>query len=843
MKKYILLSFGIILFIQYGLSQTAVPPATGDGSQGNPYQIATLENLYWIAADSVNWKYNYIQTADINASGTSTWFGGQGWMPIYNYTVSTGYTNSFTGSYNGQGHVIESLFINRPNEILVGLFGYSAGMISNLGVVNVNITGGSQVGGIVGWGYVKNCFSTGYIKSTMNYSGLDGAGGLVGTGTVENCYSTASVNSFNCGGGLVGNSSGPILNSYANGTVSGGVAGGLVGISSFLIMNSYSRGTVNGSYISGGLVGSNLNSLILNCYAAGKVNGAELVGGLIGDTISGFVYNSYWDIDSTGQTKSIGGKGKTTVELRNPSLFTNSPWDSSIWSMDAGFNNGYPYLSWQNPGGTPLPEEHIIAPSVGDGTKGNPFRISTLENLYWLALNQSALAAGYYFIQDADINASRTRKYGDGEGWVPIGNAFAFAFGGTYNGNGHTIDSLFISRPSNDFQGLFGGTYPNSVIDSIGVINVDITGNNHVAGLCGFSYVSTRNCYSTGKVHGMGSDIGGLVGSGYFDTVSNCYSRVNVNGTNNVGGLIGNCIRGSIVDHSYSTGAIYGNGNVGGLIGISTSFPVAVVTFSFWDTLSSGQSKSTGGVGKSTAEMKSTGIFSDVGWSPVLWYMDSTFNDGYPYLSWQNPGGTPIPLIAKLSMSRTINIGFVTIDSSESIVFNILNSGFDTLRITKIVSTNKRFTLTYDTIKIAPSAKILLWVTITLQDTSSQTGNIIFTSNALSSPDTLTISVKGATLTSVINKPDIPSSFLIGQNYPNPFNPSTRIEYNIPRSTFVSLKVYDILGREVAHLVNEVKQPGRYSIQFDGANLPSGIYFYSITTKDFKQVKKMVMLK
>jgi hypothetical protein len=94
--------------------------------------------------------------------------------------------------------------------------------------------------------------------------------------------------------------------------------------------------------------------------------------------------------------------------------------------------------------------------------------------------------------------------------------------------------------------------------------------------------------------------------------------------------------------------------------------------------------------------------------------------------------------------------------------------------------------------------------------------------------------------------------FHLSQNYPNPFNPSTTIKYTIQssviasgtkQSQLVTLKVYDILGNEVATLVNEEKPAGNYQFKFDAANLPSGIYFYRIQTNNFTQIKKMVLLK
>jgi len=89
----------------------------------------------------------------------------------------------------------------------------------------------------------------------------------------------------------------------------------------------------------------------------------------------------------------------------------------------------------------------------------------------------------------------------------------------------------------------------------------------------------------------------------------------------------------------------------------------------------------------------------------------------------------------------------------------------------------------------------------------------------------------------------IPNNFTLKQNYPNPFNPSTKIEYSIPSESFVELKVYDVLGNEVATLVNEQQQAGVYRADFNAVNLPSGMYFARITASEFTQVVKMILLK
>jgi Secretion system C-terminal sorting domain/CARDB/BNR repeat-like domain len=105
------------------------------------------------------------------------------------------------------------------------------------------------------------------------------------------------------------------------------------------------------------------------------------------------------------------------------------------------------------------------------------------------------------------------------------------------------------------------------------------------------------------------------------------------------------------------------------------------------------------------------------------------------------------------------------------------------------------------------------------------------------------ISLVYYTITGGIQTVTIPNYYSLSQNYPNPFNPVTKITYTLPKSGNVELKVYDILGREVATLVNEVKQAGIYDINFNATNLASGIYFYKIKAGDFSAIKKMVLVK
>jgi hypothetical protein len=95
----------------------------------------------------------------------------------------------------------------------------------------------------------------------------------------------------------------------------------------------------------------------------------------------------------------------------------------------------------------------------------------------------------------------------------------------------------------------------------------------------------------------------------------------------------------------------------------------------------------------------------------------------------------------------------------------------------------------------------------------------------------------------VKNDSPVPSSYSLAQNYPNPFNPITTIEYHIAQRGFVSLKVHDVLGQEVATLFEGEREPGRYVAAFDGHNHASGVYLYRLTANTFVETKKLILMK
>ena len=300
MKTRIIFIF-LVLSSFWLRAQTATAPAAGNGTPENPYEIASLDNLFWIAAhDSIvtdpdqvsRWASHYIQTADIDASATQNWFEGKGWTPIgTSYSVK-----AFRGTYNGQGHSITALYINRPDESDMGLFGcirFPETGVFNLGLLNVNIKGSASVGALAGQNREKSlidkCYSSGLVQ------GVNHVGGLVGVNSGDSSIvslssSTAEVIAVeHSAGGLVGRNatSSMVFRSHSSGNVTGeSRVGGLVGhnIYDAEIRWSYSTGNVNGNDFTGGLVGSqNNHSLVIHSFGSGNVSGTgNYSGGIAG---------------------------------------------------------------------------------------------------------------------------------------------------------------------------------------------------------------------------------------------------------------------------------------------------------------------------------------------------------------------------------------------------------------------------------------------------------------------------------------------------------------------------------------------------------------------------------
>ncbi|NOR44512.1 MAG: hypothetical protein GQ534_02915, partial [Candidatus Delongbacteria bacterium] len=326
-KEYLCLIILLLTVILF--SQIAIPPPGGNGTEANPYWISSINNLYWVAADTTNRHFSYIQMNNIDASDTRNWFPhedgyNQGWLPIGDQHVS----RHFLGNYDGQGYKIENLYMYRPEGYGTwGLFGLTNGsVIKNVGLVNVDMKGHYSTGALIGVAKdttcVTNCYSTGVVSGSP-------VGGLIGESNYgcifESCFSECDV----------------------SGSVSGGFLGeGLWGI---MINNCYSTGDVYGYYDAGGFVSDfKYESVMTNCYSIGAVLGDNEIGGLSSYSDNSQIYNCFWNYETSGIDISAGGTGISTEQMRNITFFLDAGWDfASIWELDYRYNQGYPYLNWQ----------------------------------------------------------------------------------------------------------------------------------------------------------------------------------------------------------------------------------------------------------------------------------------------------------------------------------------------------------------------------------------------------------------------------------------------------------------------------------------------------------------
>ena len=443
---------------------------SGSGTSGDPYIVNTIDQLQCIPSQGLSAVYKV--TSDIDAKGTVDWNDNSGFDPIGSST------EQFTGTFDGNGHEIEGLTINRGSERDVGLFGNSAGTIRDVSIIEASIIGDDDVGTVVGDnnGEVNGTAASGDVSS----SDLR-VGGLVGRNDGRIEYSNATVDVSNGDdeqGGLVGRNAGSISHSYATGAVADGdrEIGGLVGYNTQNggIALSYATGTVTGNDDIGGLVGENDGGVALS-YALGETdasesgNNAGLVGwndddgtitlsyaaGVVQDSGGGLVerndgtiLNSYWDSEASQQQTSGGSDeiGLTTSEMTGesaPANIDNFDFSASgAWQTQA---DGYPILTWQQsedsgPDPPAAPDCNAVTYN-GSGTSADPYIIGNIDQLQCI---QSQDPSATYQVT-SNIDAKGTAVWNDNSGFDPIGSSTE-QFTGTFDGNGHEIEGLTINR-------------------------------------------------------------------------------------------------------------------------------------------------------------------------------------------------------------------------------------------------------------------------------------------------------------------------------------------------------------------------------------------------------------
>jgi hypothetical protein len=307
----------------------------GSGTEADPWQIETADHLDSLRqliglahGDKHFLLISDIDLYDATREGGIYWHDGEGWEPI-GWMIDGGESNPFCGVFEGNGHIIEGMYINRFADFQ-GLFGAINGAeISDLKVLNAAVTVGNYMAGVL-------------------------AGFITNQSVVTNSITSGIVHGYLCVGGLVGGSAeeSSIYKCFSTGAVSGSTeVGGLVGYQGYdtTISDSHSNASATGNISIGGLLGSAVNSTVINSFSTGAVTAMGYFGGgLVGMQLNSTVENSYWDIDTSGQTSSDAGEGRTTQDLTYPyAADTFVGWNfSEIWDhdVDYAYNSGYPYL-------------------------------------------------------------------------------------------------------------------------------------------------------------------------------------------------------------------------------------------------------------------------------------------------------------------------------------------------------------------------------------------------------------------------------------------------------------------------------------------------------------------
>ncbi len=608
----LLLLSGILVAVEGNVGRKFVDENIEDDEDISLTQDDPVEIQDWYdlndTRDNLDGNYILINDLSKNTAGYEELVNiTKGWNPIGSNEVE------FNGSFDGNGHEIRELFIDRSGS--VGLFrtlGPGA-EVTDVELIDVDVSGEWGAGGLVGWneGIIENSSVTGDVD------GYDYVGGLVGITlncTVKNSHSTCEVSGNNRVGGLIGGfySGSKVINSYATGDVVGeryteeGCVGGLIGANrGSTVENSYASGNVNGYEKVGGLIGEN-DHLVNHSYATGEVNGRKKVAGLVGDN-KGLVSNSYATGNVSG-FKELGGLvGSVSGKVNNSHYNIDKVLIKGENHITIGGIFDQQYKDWKE-------DKRLEIEDYSDTLvlEGKYYKISDIQGirdlLGFAGHNEKK------FRLDDDIDLS-----GEPELHVPY-------FSGEFDGNNHIISGLNLNKSFSAQLGMFSYN-DEGKIENIDLVDAEIVGDKNVGGLvginnngiitnstvngylrgsesvgllCGLNKGNVEGSFVNGIVHaqdnyynigggiglnkgdikdcrvsveitgnisdwGLRQNLGGLNGKNE-GRIENSHVSGTVTGSNLVGGLTGRNNKGEIVNSS-STANVTGNLRVGGLVG------------------------------------------------------------------------------------------------------------------------------------------------------------------------------------------------------------------------------------------------------------------------------------
>ena len=476
------------------------------------YTIGNAGQLYWYANKVNNDRQASIDavlTANINVNNRvlndNFEFSCDAselrvWNPI-GYHTETGYVK-YNGVFDGNNYYINGLYFDNTNTDYVGFIGYYGGTVSNLAVINSVLKGGSNVGGICGWGdgTITNCYYYGTVQGSSNVGGLCGQN-LNTLSVINNSFFAGKISGTSNVGSIIGKSNGIVANCYYDSTKSavGGICGAdISGKAEGKTFEQFKSGEV--AYL-----------LSLGCTIDGEKYDGNSWGQILG----------LLDYPFLGSRKVYFGYEEGTCNA----VYSNSPLNTTP-------THSFDYKGFCTACGAYKPAEIISAshhPEMCEKHNGY-YAIECPGNLYWLAEQVNAGNTAINAVLASNIVINGTLEYDETDAnnalqWTPIGYYNSandkLLYSGNFDGNGKTIRGLCIIDTSCNYVGLFGAN--GGKIENLGIVESHIKGNKYVGSICGYNLGGIiTNCYNHCDINGT-DYVGGISGS-TTSSISNCYN-------------------------------------------------------------------------------------------------------------------------------------------------------------------------------------------------------------------------------------------------------------------------------------------------------------------------------
>jgi len=491
----------------------------GAGTDIAPYEIENKIQLEYLAkrTNEGDTDYNaaglhYKLANDIDLTSITNWtrIGG------------TTETNGFKGTFDGNGKTITGLTINRPTTGNQGMFGFisSTGVVRNLSLVDVSITGGSNTGAVAGEnaGVIERVFASGTV------SGPNYVGGITGR---------SRGNADNSNIGIIRNVASEV-NVSGNSTLVGGIAGSLH--PGGTVINAYSTGRVQGVNTVSGIAPSGTISTQID---KSTIQNSVALNSAILRTSGSLTYFTRISVSNVNRVNNYGRDDvsismpvaiESGLGLKDGETITDE-WLDPEWWYDFVFLeiSDEDWEWWRDK----LPQS--LPPAVG--SEDAPIIITTEAQLRQVGSGNMGMSLAAHYTMEANIP---TLTGGD---WVPIGTN-SNHFIGTFNGNNHTIAGLNIKPMQDNMpQGLFVQIGTSGIVQNLGLIDVNITSSGWATGaIAGINNGTITQSFASGTINGQ-ENTGGITGvngsAGYVGVIDTCYFIGTVSGGEHVGAIAG----------------------------------------------------------------------------------------------------------------------------------------------------------------------------------------------------------------------------------------------------------------------------------------------------------------